>query len=240
VTVRYEGLTDAELARMLGVPLVVVHESVPSALDIAHELGAKGVADGSLVLTAVQTAGRGRHGRSWLSPEGGLWLAMLARPAAAPLGGALAVRVGLAARAAVEDAVPEAAPGLKWPNDLIVAERKAGGVLCEACWTGAQLAWVAVGVGINVRGRVPAELKGRAIALEDVAPGVTRLALLTALVPRLLAATRGGPELTAAERLEFLSRCTHDGDGVPHALEADGALVVVTADGTLARRVHPA
>lgn len=236
---RYDGLTDAELAGLLGVPLVRLHDSVPSTLDLAHELGAAGAPHGAIVLAEEQTAGRGRQGRPWRSPMGGVWLAMLARPEQPPVGGALAVRVGLAAMAAVAEAVPESAPRLKWPNDLIVAGRKAGGVLCEACWTGARLAWVAVGVGINVRGPVAAELRETAIALEDVAPAVTRIAVLAALAPRLLATRDDGAALTAPERAAFLASCWPDGTGVPERLDPDGALIVRTAAG-LERRTAPA
>jgi BirA family biotin operon repressor/biotin-[acetyl-CoA-carboxylase] ligase len=236
----YEGLSEAELARLLGVPLVVTHASVTSTLDLAHELGARGAAAGSVVLADIQTAGRGRHGRAWASPPGGVWLALLARPDDAPLGGALAVRVGLAARAAVEAAVPEAAPLLKWPNDIMVADRKAGGVLCEACWTGGALAWVAIGVGINVRGAAPEGLADRAISLEDVSPGVTRLGVLTALVPRVLAAGRAAAALSDEECTAFLASCWADGDGIPERVDPDGALVVRHPGGVMERRTAPA
>ncbi len=236
---RYDGLTEAELTRLLGVPLLRLHDSVGSTLDIAHELGGTGAPDGSVVLAEAQSAGRGRQGRRWQSPPGGLWLAMLLRPRVAPQGGALAVRAGLAARAAIAATAPEAVVTLKWPNDLIVAGRKVGGVLCEASWNGARLLWIAVGVGINVRGPVAPEVAATALALDDVAPGVTRVALLEALVPRLRAAGEGGAALTELEREEFLAVCWRGGADDPVALEPAGALVVRRADGTTERRVVP-
>jgi BirA family biotin operon repressor/biotin-[acetyl-CoA-carboxylase] ligase len=235
----YEGLSDAELAQLLGVPRVVTHVSIPSTLDVAHDLGGGGAAHGTVVLADAQSAGRGRQGRAWESPSGGLWLAMLARPSRPPVGGALAIRVGLAARAAVAAAAADAAPRLRWPNDLMVADRKAGGVLCEASWTGGTLAWVAIGVGINVRGRVPGAPGDRAISLEDVAPGVSRLSLLEALVPRLVAAAQGAPALAEEERAAFLACCWSDGNGTPERLDPDGALVVRHPDGVLERRTAP-
>lgn len=235
--VRYDGLTEAELARLLAVPLLRLHDTVSSTLDVVQELGAGGAPHGALALAESQTAGRGRQGRRWVSPRGGLWLALLARPRLAPLGGALAVRAGLAARAAVAAAAPESAPLLKWPNDIMVAGRKVGGVLCEASWTGDRLAWIAVGVGVNVKGPVPGELARTALALEDVAPRVTRVAVLEQLVPRLLAAADGAPGLDDAERGEFMAVCWRgDGDS-PLALEADGALLVRGSGGNIERRV---
>ena len=234
---RYDGLSEAELARLLGAPLLRLHDSVGSTLDLAHELGGAGAPHGSLVLAEEQSAGRGRQGRRWQSPRGGVWLALLLRPREAPLGGALAVRAGLAARAALAAAVPEAATALKWPNDLIVADRKVGGVLCEASWNGARLGWIAVGVGINVRGPVAPAVATTGLALDDVAPGVTRVAVLEALVPRLCAAGEGGAALGEQERDEFLTVCWRGGGDDPVALEPDGALLVRRADGTTERRV---
>lgn len=235
----YDGLRDADLARLLGVPLVRLYDSVASTLDLAHELGESGAPHGSLVLAEVQTAGRGRHGRPWASPKGGVWLAMLARPAEPPLGGALAVRVGLLARDAVAEVAPEAAPRLKWPNDLIVAGRKAGGVLCEATWTGSRLAWVAIGVGINVKGPAAPAVADTAIALDDVAGGVTRVAVLAALVPRLLGTAAAPAMLAESERAAFRAVCWPDGGGAVEGVEPDGALIVRTGAG-LERRTAPA
>jgi len=237
----FDGLSERQLAELLGCPLVRIHASVPSTLDVAHELGAAGAPHGTLVIADTQTAGRGRLGRAWSSPTGGLWMTLLVRPARAPLGGALAVRAGLAARAAVGRAAPEAAPRLKWPNDVIVTDLKAGGVLCEACWTGQELGWIAIGVGINVRGPVPLEVRERAVALADVAPHVTRIGVLEHLVPRLVAAADGSAGLTAAEKAEFLAGCwMPPGDATPEGLADDGTLLLRHADGALERRVAPA
>ncbi len=237
----YDGLAARDFERLVGSPLVRIHDAVPSVLDIAHELGASGAPHGAIVLAGVQTAGRGRQGRAWSSPAGGLWLAFLARPDSPPSGGAMGLRAGLAVRQAVEAAAAECAPLLKWPNDLIVAERKAGGVLCEAKWNGTRLGWIAIGIGVNVAGPVAREVAGTAVALTDVAPHVTRGALLAALVPRLLATAFAPPELAESERAEFLAhQWTPAGEIAGHDLAPDGALLARRADGSLERRTAPA
>jgi BirA family biotin operon repressor/biotin-[acetyl-CoA-carboxylase] ligase len=239
----FDGYTEHALERLTGSPRVEVHESLPSVLDRAHQLGAEGATDGTLIVADRQTAGRGRQGRSWLSPPGaGLWLAALLRPQRAPAGGSLAIRAGLAARDAVAALAPELQPRLKWPNDLVVAGRKAGGVLCEGRWTGEQLAWVAVGVGVNVRGPLPDEVTGRAVALCDFAPALTRPAVLVALAPRLRALSTQPPELEETERRHFQS-VQWTGEGAEPGgigVDADGALLVRLPDGKLDRRVVPA
>ncbi len=234
----YDGLTASALADALQAPGLVVCATTSSTLDAAHAMAAEGASAGTVVLADTQTAGRGRQGRAWSSPAGkGIWLAVILRPAAAPAGGALAVRAGLACLDALRAVHPGLAPRLKWPNDVMVLDRKAGGILCEARWTSGRLAWVAVGVGLNVHGPVTPEVRDRAIALDDVVHGMSRLAVLTALVPRLAVLGRADATLGEAERAAFLaSAWTAPGEAVA-AIEPDGALLVRREGGVLERRV---
>jgi BirA family transcriptional regulator, biotin operon repressor / biotin---[acetyl-CoA-carboxylase] ligase len=236
---RYDGLDARAVERLTGAPLVVLADSIPSTQDEVQRLAAAGAPSGAVVLADEQTAGRGRQGRAWHSPAGaGVWLSLLLRPRQRPEGGALAIRAGLAAIAAVAEAAPAAAARLKWPNDLVVAGRKVGGILCEARWSGAGASWVVVGVGINVVGRLAPELRDRATALADVSPGVSRLSLVAALVPRLRALEPLPPVLDAGERRDFL-RLEWRERGAPETVDIDpsGALLVRSASGALDRRV---
>ncbi len=243
--VRYDGLDEEELRRRTGARRVELRRTVGSALDVAHELAAAGAPHGLLVLADEQTAGRGRQGRSWHSPAGtGVWVVPLLRPAVPPSAGALAVRVGLRLVEAVAEIAPRAAPRLKWPNDLMIKGRKAGGVLCEARWQGDRLGWVAVGIGVNVRGPLAPALGHRAIALKAVEASATRVRLLEALVPRLWDAA-DHPVLEEAEQDAFLRLQWEPGGGgegtpSPFGVDRDGALLVPAADGSLDRRVVPA
>jgi BirA family biotin operon repressor/biotin-[acetyl-CoA-carboxylase] ligase len=242
---RYDGLDAEEIRRRTGAARVELRGSIGSALDVAHELAAAGAPHGLLVLADEQTAGRGRQGRSWHSPAGaGIWMVALLRPAVPPSAGALAIRVGLNLVEAVAEAAPRAAPRLKWPNDLMVRDRKAGGVLCEARWQGDTPAWIAVGIGVNVRGPAPPGLRQEAIALKAADASVTRVRLLEALAPRLWGAA-APPLLDEAEREAFLRLRWGPQDGAgadPGALgvDPDGALVVAAPGGSLDRRVVPA
>ncbi|MFI5279763.1 MAG: biotin--[acetyl-CoA-carboxylase] ligase [Gemmatimonadales bacterium] len=240
--VLYDGQDAPALTRRFGGADVVLLETTASTLDVAHELGAKGGRGGTIVLADEQTAGRGRLGRKWLSPRGaGIWLTMLLRPRAAPVGGVLAVRAGLAVVLALESVERRFAPCLKWPNDVIVEGRKAGGILCEARWTGDVLGWVAIGVGINVKGPAPAT-GGSPIALDEVVRGLGRLAVLEAMVPRLRALESMGSTLESDERERFMRVAWPElgvGDQIAD-LTPDGALLVRRADGSLDRRTEPA
>ncbi|HEV2150031.1 MAG TPA: biotin--[acetyl-CoA-carboxylase] ligase, partial [Longimicrobiaceae bacterium] len=147
---RWEGGTAAELARAWGIPALHLFERVGSTNDVARALAGAGAPAGTAVIAEEQVAGRGRGGRQWVSPPGlGIWLSVVLRPAALPEPGLLPLRVGLAAAAALD---PFARPGrveVKWPNDLQVAGRKLGGILCEGSWEGAGVAFVVAGIGIN-------------------------------------------------------------------------------------------
>jgi len=146
-----EALTSTAIQRGLstrrfGRP-VIVHESVRSTNDEAGALAQQGASEGTTVIARIQTTGRGRRGRAWLSPAGGLWLSVVLRPKVAleqwPL-------VGLAASAGAADAVREVAllqARVKWPNDLLVEDRKLGGVLIETSGT---VAIAGIGINANV------------------------------------------------------------------------------------------
>lgn len=190
------------------------------------------------MLADEQSAGRGRSGRPWLSPPGaGIWLALVLRPAAVPLGGALSIRTGLAVQDALGVAAPLLRPDLKWPNDVVLNGKKIGGILCEAHWSSNRLGWVAVGIGLNVLGPIPAELQDLALPIVDVDPDATRLGILAELVPRVAALAGCPAALTDQERAGFLSTLWMPPGSEPVVgLEPDGALLVRRADGTLDRR----
>lgn len=237
----YDGLDERELARLTGAPAVSIFGSVPTVMDIAHALAGSGAPNGALVLADEQTAGRGRSGRSWESPPGaGIWLAMVLRPLAPPTGGALAIRTGLAVREAIAVAAPLAPASLKWPNDLVRDGRKMGGILCEARWSSDRLAWITVGIGLNVHGPVPDSVSDLALAIADVDSGASRLGIVKELVPMVAVLGARPPELSERERRAYLASLWMPlGEDPVVDLEPDGALLVRRPDGTLDRRTNP-
>ena len=191
--VTLDGIPAASLARRWGVPRCEVAATLDSTLDRAHALGSEGAPSGTVVLALEQTAGRGRDGRTWHSPPGGIWLALLLRPRATPLG-IVAIRSGLVLADVVDELAGRPLARLKWPNDVLVADRKLAGILCEGRWQGDTPQWLAVGLGVNVVNEIPAPVRTTAIALSEVVARVRLLDVLDRLVPPL---TRLG----AAERL---------------------------------------
>jgi len=130
-----------------GYPQAIVLEETGSTNEDLRERARAGAPAWTVLIARKQRAGRGRHGREWVSGEGDLCLSVLLRPDAAwagllPLAAALAVAEmleGLSLR-----------PRLKWPNDVLVGERKIAGILAEGLSAGGILEAVVIGIGLNL------------------------------------------------------------------------------------------
>ena len=216
---------------------VTVAEGMPSTNTTLKEMAAAGAPVGTTLIAARQTGGRGRLGRQFHSPAGGLYLSTLVSPA-----DAVTCRAAVAAARAIES-LCGAKIDLKWVNDLYLNGRKVAGILAEGVFSpDGTLAAVVLGIGINVgETDFPADLQSIATSLgnedfrlarEDVAAAFlnalhTALADPTAmdeyrrrnLVPgREVIVLRGGETYTATAE----------------AISDEGYLTVRTADG----RVH--
>ncbi|MEE8333355.1 MAG: biotin--[acetyl-CoA-carboxylase] ligase [Alphaproteobacteria bacterium] len=125
-------------------------ETIDSTNDEALRRINTGVVGGEVILARRQTAGRGRHGQTWESPPGNLYLSITVDPPDGRPVGELAFVAGLAAAEAIEAATGgNVRVMLKWPNDLMHAGRKLGGLLIEGA-TGTGVRTLAVGLGVNL------------------------------------------------------------------------------------------
>jgi len=171
---------------------------------------------------------------------------LLRPPPALPAAGVLSLRVGLVLADVVE-AVLGVGPtslsrpraGLKWPNDVLVDDRKVAGILCESRWQGDTHQWLAIGIGVNVVNEIPADLMNRAVALCELRPSVRRIDVLDQLVPALLRLTAHSAQLTEFECAAFARRDWLRGRhiraplaGRASGIRPDGALLVDTGAGT--------
>jgi BirA family biotin operon repressor/biotin-[acetyl-CoA-carboxylase] ligase len=145
-----DGIKDGLATAFMG-QVVSSYSSIASTNDAAKSLALQDAPEGTLVITDEQTAGKGRRGRSWLAPRGSsLLISLILYPALAPnqVG-----RLTMASSLAVARAI-EATTGLsvcfKWPNDILLGGKKAGGVLTETSVTGETLDYAVVGIGLNV------------------------------------------------------------------------------------------
>jgi BirA family transcriptional regulator, biotin operon repressor / biotin---[acetyl-CoA-carboxylase] ligase len=141
---------------------------IGSTNTTAMEAGAAGAPAGSVFLGEKQTAGRGRGGHSWDSARSaGIYCSVLLRPALPPSEALiLSLAAGLAVHAAVRQIDPQAAPDLKWPNDLLIEGKKFCGILTEMNAEATRVRHVVIGIGINVnQTQFPAELQSIATSL---------------------------------------------------------------------------
>lgn len=220
------GLRTARFGRPL-----YVYARLTSTNDAARDAAEQGASEGTAVLALEQTAGRGRRGRPWVSPPGGLYLSVVLRPRLPverwPLIG-LGAAVGTAS--AIET-VTGRAIGLKWPNDLMHDDRKAGGILVE---TGGMHAVVGIGINTNI----PTELlPPGAISLSvELSPLVTATLHTLEYHYNLLHADPDQIRKLWRKRAVTLGRYIRiigpeKIEGTAEDIDADGALLLRTSSG---------
>jgi BirA family biotin operon repressor/biotin-[acetyl-CoA-carboxylase] ligase len=152
----------------IGRPLEVLAE-VGSTNDVALAAARRGEREGLAVVADLQTEGRGRRGRRWVSPPGvGLYLSVLLRPILPPRRAPL---ISLAAGVAVAEGIVQVAglsPRLKWPNDVQLGGKKVAGILAELAADGDVVGHIVLGIGLNLNHQAadfPEEVRGEATSL---------------------------------------------------------------------------
>jgi BirA family biotin operon repressor/biotin-[acetyl-CoA-carboxylase] ligase len=227
---------------------IEVFDRVASTMSEAKRLAETEERGGLVVIAREQSEGRGRLGRTWMSPQGGLYVSVVLRPPpAAQQIATLSPVVALGVARGLERL--GARPRLKWPNDVLLGEGKVAGVLAEASTSGkGESRWVIVGIGINIAraGRVHEgaaflEESGISASIDDVA-----VAILDALAEDLDAFDSAG---FSAVREEYRGRLATLGsdvrvsdadgrvlaEGVAEDVGDDGSLLVRDAQGAVHR-----
>jgi BirA family biotin operon repressor/biotin-[acetyl-CoA-carboxylase] ligase len=238
---------SASIALPPGWALVAM-EQVDSTNDEARRRAEQGAAAGTVIWAIEQARGRGRRGREWISPAGNLYCSVLLRPDCAPSVAHQAAFV--AALATAEALAPfledDRSPSFKWPNDILVRDRKIAGILLESATSAgaanaASLDWMIAGIGVNVAHH-PEQVMYPATSLgAEGAVDVPLESLLEAVLGRLFAWLQRWSEAGFEPvRAAWLARAARIGQtirvriedevlgGIFHDLDADGALLVDT------------
>lgn len=224
------------------------HAHIDSTNTRALALARGGAPEGTVILAEEQTQGRGRLGRRWHAPpDSSLLLSLLLRP---PLLPRQAQRITMICSLGAIEAVAHTTSleaQVKWPNDIVIHGKKLAGVLCELGARGQELAYIVVGMGLNVNLDVAAlpELLAPATSLSaELGAPVDRLELLVTLleaIDRRYARLIAGwsPRDEWRDRLATLGQAvTIRGEGEPitgiaEDVDADGSLCVRTPSGEL-------
>jgi BirA family biotin operon repressor/biotin-[acetyl-CoA-carboxylase] ligase len=240
------GIQRALSTKTFGRTLHVLEE-VASTNTTAAALAQESAPHGTVVVAESQTAGRGRLGRHWHSPSGkNLYCSVLLRTMPAREQQSLWLSwIPLTAALAVSRAVQvftNLKPSVKWPNDILVGNRKLGGILCESSGIGTAHATVIVGIGLNVnirRDEFPEDLReiATSLAIETRHP-CDRTALLAALLAELETRYESFLAGNHGDILkEYMLRCSTIGRRVrielAHGEQMDGAADSIQTDGSL-------
>ena len=161
-------------------------DALPSTMDIAMQLGLDGSAEGTVVIAETQTKGRGRLGRSWSSPKyKGIYISLVLRPKILPNASSI---LTLLAAVSVCEAIQEITTleaRIKWPNDILIHNKKLGGILTELNAEMDSVRFMVIGIGINVNNEQKTIPEGATSLKEQKKENINRIALLQEILRKI-------------------------------------------------------
>jgi BirA family biotin operon repressor/biotin-[acetyl-CoA-carboxylase] ligase len=219
-----------------------------STMDRARQMARENAPHLSVIVAGLQTQGRGRLNRSWLSDRGGLWFTVIARPDLPP---PLAFHVNFAASLCLADTLNDLTgihASVKWPNDILAGSKKLAGLLSEMETRGDMLSFVAIGIGLNVNNDPETSQPG-AVSLKNlVGHPVSRITILSRFL-RALDLTLTDMDLPGVirrwkQRTSTLGRQVRIetpgavSEGLAVDVDETGALILQQQDGSRRRVIY--
>ncbi|MFC1987138.1 biotin--[acetyl-CoA-carboxylase] ligase [Chloroflexota bacterium] len=248
-----DSLSSASITRDLETRFVgqrvIYYPSLTSTNTIAKQEAQQGATEGTVIIADEQTAGRGRLKRVWLSPGGSISLSVILYPTLANLP-SLIMLASLAVVHSIET-VTGLKSQIKWPNDVLINDKKACGILIESDVQGNRVNYSVIGIGINVNLRLAdfPEILPIATSLSDeLGKDISRLSVVHRLlveIERLYLALSTGGSIYEEWRdsLVTLGKRVHARtgetiyEGIAESVARDGSLLLRGADGNLIRIV---
>ncbi len=219
---------------------VYYFQKVASTMDVAMQWVTKGACEGTLVLAETQTKGRGRLGRVWSSPKyKGIYLSLILKPKILP---SEAPIFTLMVAVSICEAIKEAAEleaRIKWPNDILIQNKKVGGILTELDAEMDEVRFLVIGIGLNVNNDKASLVLGATSLKEQKKEEINRVVVLQEMLRRIeanyLAFQKDGPRvilekwrdfnITLGKRVRVSFHQEHiEGEAVD--IDIDGALLV--------------
>lgn len=247
-----DELKELLTGKIIGINLVY-RETVSSTNELAKQLAQSGAVEGTVVIAEEQTAGKGRRGRTWYSPAGrGLWFTVILRPSISPVDAAKTTLLSAVAVCRTIREMTGIRAGIKWPNDILIDDRKVAGILTEMNAEIDAVNYLVIGIGVNFNlnpQAIPEEITEIATSVFSSTTGaVSRAKLLAGMLNNLddlygqFLSGKFAEILTAwkdmsvtldnwviVESLDF----SEEGRAVD--VDEDGALLILKEDGTVQR-----
>lgn len=239
-----DRLFEFEVGRELNTKFIgkkiYYFDSIPTTMNAAMQLGMEGAPEGTLVLAEAQTKGKGRLGRTWVSPKyKGIYLSLILRPKISP---DRAPILTLLAAVSICQAIKETTgldSQIKWPNDIIMHNKKLGGILTELSAEMDEVNFVAVGIGLNVNNDKKTLMSTATSLKEQKKESISRVNLLQEGLRKIeanyLLFQEKGPQpiivkwreysLTLGKRVKVYCHTEHiEGEAID--IDTDGGLLV--------------
>lgn len=207
---------------------------VSSTQDSARAHAESGAGVGTVIVADTQSDGRGRQGRGWDSPPGGLYITVLLE--AGSHANLMPLVAGVAVAETMRDGFGVEAV-LKWPNDVLIEGRKVGGILVDADWSGDERGVILLGVGVNLNNTIPKLLEEATSLSVEAGEEIDVDAFLGSLLKRLegilstlevdpgeLLARWEGLSETLGRRIVIKDSSGDVFEGVAESIDYDGAL----------------
>ena len=242
------AITSNLATRFIG-QRVIYYPRLTSTMDIARRQAQQGAVEGTVIVAEEQTAGRGRIKRTWLSPKGSIALSIILHPQLAYLSSLIMVASLAVVHGIVK--VTGLKSQIKWPNDILVNDKKVCGILIESDVKGSSVDYAIIGMGVNVNLRLSdfPEISPTATSLShELGREVSRLDMIRCLLAeteRLYLALPTGESVyqewrdnlvTLGKKVQVRSGATTY-KGMAESVASDGSLLLRQPDGSLIKIV---
>jgi BirA family transcriptional regulator, biotin operon repressor / biotin---[acetyl-CoA-carboxylase] ligase len=245
---RPSDIKTALKTTVIGKNLQLLSE-VASTNTLAMEMAADGTPEGTVVIAETQTNGKGRLGRTWVSPKGNLYLSVVLRPNIPIYKAPLITLTGAVAVASAIRTTCGLEAGIKWPNDILISGKKVSGLLTEMSAEQDRIRHIVLGIGVDVNmemGELPPEIRSLTTTLAaEAGAKINRTTLLQQVLRDLerwyrMFLNNHAAVLEEWKKLNMtvgnritVSGAGEDLDGLAQGVDSDGRLIVRLDDGTV-------
>ena len=185
-----DRLFDFEVSRNLSTEFIgkkiYYFDCLASTMDVAMQLGIKGASEGTLVLSESQTKGKGRLGRNWFSPKHkGIYLSLILKPKMLPSQASMLTLLSAVSICEAIKGIVALDVNIKWPNDILLGNKKIGGILTELNAEMDKINFVIIGIGLNVNNDKKTLISGATSLKEAKKEQINRVNLLQEVLRKI-------------------------------------------------------